>query len=134
LTLSPRELAGHPAGENIGFEPYHLERAPHPLTNRPFGSLSLLQAERDVAGDGKVREERIVLEDHGDLSLVRALLVHRFTQQPHLSAILVRLLKAGQQPQSRGFPTAGGAEYREELAAVDVERDAVDCLQVSEGL
>ena len=47
------------------------EETPHRRADLASGMLSRLQAERDVLGDGQVREERVVLEDDADVAPVR---------------------------------------------------------------
>ncbi len=134
LPLAAGELAGHPVGEDIGLEPDHLQRPPDPVGDLGFGGFPLLQPEGDVPRDREVGKERVVLEDHRHLALVGPLLVHRLAQQPNLTAVVVRLLEAGQQPEGGGLAAAGGAQQGKELAPVDVERDVVHGLHVSKGL
>src|SRR5262249_60473005 len=82
------------------------------------------QPESHVLEDREVREERIRLEDGVHVALVRR---QRGDVDPaQLDPSLGRLLEAADHPQRRRLAAARGAEEREELAAVDVERDAVD--------
>jgi hypothetical protein len=95
LPLASGDLARHPLAEDLGPKPHHLERPPHPLRDLGLGRLALLQAEGDVALDGEMGKERVILEHHGDLALVGPLLVDGLPQQLHLAAILVWLFEAG---------------------------------------
>ena len=59
----------------------------------------------------------------------------RATSSPReLDPALVGELEAGDEPQRRGLARARGAEQREELAARDVEVDAVDGREAAEAL
>src|SRR5262249_30533016 len=71
-----------------------------------------------------VRPERVVLEDHADLALVRRQAAHDTIAEADLPA--VRLVEAGKQAKQRRLPAAGGAEEREQLSVADPELDAVD--------
>src|SRR4029079_16621569 len=89
-----------------------------------------LEPERDVVGNRHVGEERVALEDRVDVPLVR--------RQAHGVAVAEEvppgrpLPEAADHPQGRRLAAAGRAEEREERAARDLERDAVDSPQVAE--
>ena len=74
-----------------------------------------LQAEADIVGDIHVGEQRIGLEHHADLALVRP-------AAPVMSCPSTRMvpavgrLEAGDHAQDRGLAAAGRAEQRDELA------------------
>ena len=79
-----------------------------------------------------MRKQRVALEHHVDRPPVgRHAGKVRAVEQ---DAALVRRLEAGEQAQQRGLAAAGGTEQREELALVDVERQAVDRGEVAEAL
>ena len=109
-----------------------LERllgAPAPLR---LGDLAHAQPVGDVLRDGHVREQRVVLEDRVDVARVgrQVLDLHA----PELDAAAVGQLEAGDQPQRRRLARPGRAEQREELAVPDLERDAVDRLDLAVAL
>ena len=82
-----------------------------------------LQAEPDVLGDGQVREERVVLEDHADPALLGRYPRSgaRDSAAVDLDGASARLLEPGDEAQERGLPTAGGPEDGDDLTAVDAE-------------
>jgi len=71
-----------------------------------------------------VREERVGLEDRVDGATVRRAVAHLLAVDVH--AARGRELEAGDHPQRRRLPAAGGTEEREELAVLDVEVERVD--------
>src|SRR5207248_5572382 len=82
------------------------------------------EAEADVLEDREMREERIRLEDGVDVALVGRLAGDGLLAEVDRAG--VRLLEASDHPQRRRLATAGGAEEREEAAALDLQRDVVD--------
>ena len=122
LALAAGELPRLAAA--VALEPHERERlarAPAPL-----GPRHLLHAEPvlDVVLHGHVREERVVLEDRVDVARVGRQL--RDVLAAELDAALVRLLEARDHAQRRRLAGAGRAEHGEELAAPDLQVDAVD--------
>ena len=92
----------------------HLEQLADALPDLVLRALPDLQPEADVVGDGHVREQRVGLEHHADVALVR---------RPVGDVLAVdrdragrRLLEAGDHPQRRRLAAAGRAEERHELA------------------
>ena len=82
--------------------------------------LAQAQAERDVLVHREVRVERVVLEHHRDVALLRRQLVDDALADEELAA--GDLLEAGDHPQRRRLAAAGRADEHEELAVLDVER------------
>ena len=78
-----------------------------------------LQGEAHVVGDGHVRVQSVVLEDHCDVAVLR---LHRgdiiATDE---DATLVDLFQAGQHAQSRGLTAARRADQHQELAVLNVK-------------
>ena len=70
LLLAARQLA-RVAVALVG-QVDQLEQLADPLADLVLRPLADLQAEADVVGDGHVREQRVRLEDHPDVALVRA--------------------------------------------------------------
>ena len=97
-----------------------------------FGRPFRCEPERDVVVDRHVREERVALEHGVDVPLVR--------RQPDDVAVAEedppgrRLLEAADHPQGRRLPASRRTEQREEGAARDLERDAVDGEHLAEPL
>ena len=124
-----RPTAG-PAAVARARQAHRLEHLQHALPDLGALLLPPPQPERDVVEDVEVREERVALEDGVHLPLVRRRRRHVGAVEQDLAA--VRPLEAGDQPQRRRLAATGRSEQREELAAVDVQVDAVDRDDVGE--
>ncbi len=83
-----------------------------------------LEAEHDVLGDRKVREERVRLEHHRDVALRGRTARHVATADQDAPA--VALLESRDQAQRRRLPAARRSEQHVERALVKRERHAVD--------
>ena len=95
-------------------------------------ALAHLQTEGDVVADGHVLEGRVVLEDEADVALLRP---HpgRVDAVDHDRA-RVGLLQPGDDPEQRRLARAARPEQRGQRAALDLERDVVEGLEVAEAL
>jgi hypothetical protein len=93
------------------------------LVNVVFGPPP--QSELDVLLHGQVWKKRVVLEDSADVALVGLQMLDAGAIQPDLAD--GRLLETGHQPERGCLSAARGTEQREELAASDLKRNAVDC-------
>ena len=71
-----------------------------------------------------MRVERVVLEDHGDVAVLRRDVGHVALADE--DAPLVDLLEAGEHAQGGGLSASGGADEDEELAVGDLEVELVD--------
>jgi hypothetical protein len=96
-------------------------------SSHPGGDLALdagdLQREAHVLGDGHVRVERVVLEDHRDVAVLR-----RDVGDVAVADEDARrrdLLEAREHPQAGRLAAAGGADEHEELAVGDLEVELV---------
>ena len=69
LTLAARQLAG--LALEVVLEPEHPRHLAHPPLALGLLHLRDLQREADVLRDGQVRIERVVLEDHRDVAVLR---------------------------------------------------------------
>ena len=78
-----------------------------------------LQREAHVVGDGHVRVERVVLEDHRDVAVLRRHVGDVAVADEDVA--VVDLFEAGEHAQGGGLATAGGADEDEEFAVFDVE-------------
>ena len=94
----------------------------------------LLAAEKDVLGDGQGRQDRLLLEDHGDAGiegLARRSDVDRLAVDQNVA--LVGLIDAVQHLEQRGLAGAVLADEADDLALVDGEADIVQRLHAGEG-
>ena len=89
------------------------------LVDVGLGHLAQLEAEREVVADRHVRVERVALEDHGDVAILRGDVVDDPVADQELA--LGDLLEPGDHPQARGLPATGGADEHHELAVADLE-------------
>ena len=85
--------------------------------------LAQAQAERDVVGDRQVRVERVVLEDHRDVAILRGEVVHDALADRDRP--VADLLEAGDHAQRGRLAAARRSDEDEELAVLDVERQVL---------
>ena len=83
-----------------------------------------LEREAHVLGDGHVRVQRVVLEDHRDVAILRRDV--RDVAIADQDAAVVDLFEAGEHAQSGRLAAAGGSDQDEELAVGDLQVDLVD--------
>ena len=130
LALATRQTPGLAVGERRDLEGLqHLRDA---LGDLDLGLLQHLEAKAHLPGDGHVREQREVLEHHGDVALPRRIPGRLLAADQ--DAAVVGLLEAGDAAQRRGLAAARGAEQADELSLLDLERDAVDGGEVAVAL
>ena len=101
-------------------------RLAHTTVDLRLRHVSLPQAECHVGVHVHVRVERVVLEDHRDVALLRGQVVD--DAPADRDGPVGDLLEARDHAQGRRLAAAGRADEHEELAVVDVER------QVEHGL
>ena len=110
-------------------EAEHLGGLVDPALDLILGRLPQLQAERQVLLDRHVRVERVVLEHHGDVPVLRRQVVD------HPVADLDRaagdLLEPGDGPQRGGLAAPGGTDEYHELAVFDVKAQVVNGLDAA---
>ncbi|ORE91266.1 phenol hydroxylase [Aurantimonas sp. 22II-16-19i] len=94
--------------------------------------LAHLEAEADVPRDGKVRVERVGLEDHRDVAVLRMHLAHRAAVDADVAA--ARLDQPGDDVEEGRLAAARRPEQDEELAARKVDVDALQRLHGAVGL
>ncbi|KAF0148833.1 MAG: Uncharacterized protein FD187_1628 [bacterium] len=86
------------------------------------------QAEGDVAGDGKVRKQGVILEHHADAARLRrqrpAGRADALAGQADVAG--ARRVEAGDEAQHGGLAAAGGAQQTADLAFLQAEGDAVE--------
>ena len=78
-----------------------------------------------------MRIERVGLEHHGDVAILRMQLVDPVAVDADLAT--GDLLQPCDHPQQRGLPAAGRADEHDEFAVLDVEVDAMQHLHVAVG-
>ena len=88
--------------------------------------LAQAQPEGDVLGDGQVRVERVVLEDHRDVALLRRHVVDDAAADRDRA--VGDVLEPGDHAQRGRLAAARRADEHEELAVRDVERQVEDGL------
>ncbi len=117
LLLPPRQLGRQPVGHAV--QPHHRECARDLGGTGRGGHLAHGQRIGHVLAHRHVREQRVVLEHHAEIALVR----RRPRDRPAIQQDLAgrRRFEAGQHHQGGRLAGARGAQQREELAAPDVE-------------
>jgi len=86
--------------------------------------LGDLEGERHVLPHGHVRVQRVGLEDHRDVAILRRELVHDLAV--HAQLAVADVLQAGDHVQRRGFAAAGRPDEDDELAVGDVQVQVAD--------
>jgi len=97
-----------------------------------LGSLAHLQPEPDVVGHVHVREQRVGLEDHADVPLVRRSVGDVLAVDRDRAG--ARLLEARDHPQGRGLAATRGAEEGHELAFLRLQVEVRDRDRLAEAL
>ena len=117
LLLSTGELVRHPVLQLVDLhETQEFERLGLDLVPR---ILPVLQAERDVALDRQVREDRIVLEHHADVALAGVDEIDPVVVEEEIPSL--DRVESGDHAQQRRLSASGGAEEREEFALPDLQ-------------
>ena len=117
-------------GERLGLAVQVLGQAEdlgglaHALVDLGLGGAGDLQGEAHVVVHGHVRVERVVLEDHGDVTVL-GLNVGDVAVTDE-DAAGVDVLQAREHAQGGGLTAAGGANEYEELAIGDLEVESVN--------
>ena len=91
---------------------------------RPAGARPRGEAEGDVVEDAHVAEERVVLEDEADMALADAEPKSVLAGEQHQAG--GGEIEAGEDAQERRLAGARGPEQGDELAGVDIERNAME--------
>ena len=89
-----------------------------------FGHFAHHQAEADIVGDAHMRKQRVGLEHHGGVALMRRHLGHAPVAEPDVAGIGHE--ETGDHAQGRGLAAAGGPEQGQEFAVGDVQAHAID--------
>ncbi len=97
-----------------------------------LGDASHLQGEAHVVGDGHVRVQRVVLEHHGDVPVLRGQVGDVAIADHDLPG--VHLFEASEHAQRGGLAATGGSDQHHELAVPDLEVQLVDGWVVGAGI
>ena len=130
---SPRAGAGRrrgwPAcGRGAAVRSSDLRRLLAPCArSRPCPPCASLSAKPMFSPHGHVRVERVVLEHHRDVAVLRRLVVDDLAADLQLA--VGDVLEPGDHPQRGRLPAAGRADEDHELAVGDVEVDVLDGLE-----
>src|SRR5271166_2698852 len=108
---------------------HHFERALDARRDIGLWSLSDRKWEGDVLLDAHVREERVVLEHHADIALIRRKPIDRLAGEGDHA--LARSFEAGQHIEGGGLTGTGWPEERQEFAAPDRQTQSFDGLEVA---
>jgi hypothetical protein len=124
LPLAAGELRG--LAVEVLCQVEHAARLLHALVDLLVGDLREPEREAHVLAHGHVRVERVVLEDHRDVAVLRLELVDHLVADPQLA--LRDLLEARDHAQGRRLPAARRADEDHELAIADLEVHVPDGL------
>ena len=121
LTLAAGEVGRLAVEEVVEVEDSsRLLDAPAPVL---LVDLLHLEVEADVLGHGHVRVQRVRLEDHRDVAILRRHIGDVSVADQDVA--VVDRLESGQHPQRRGLSAARGADEHEELAVADLEVEGI---------
>jgi hypothetical protein len=82
------------------------------------------ESEAHVVRDGQERQEPVVLEDHGDITLLSRLSSDPLAADQHFPGFYSR--HSGHYPQQRRFPASRRADDDEQFAGIGEERHVVE--------
>ncbi len=124
LALTAREILGR-AVEIIA-EPQQLGRLGHGGGGLLLGDIAQAQAEAHVLGHAQMRVERVILEHHGDVAVLRLDIV----DHPPVDRDRARghILEPGDHPEHRRLAAARATDQRDEFAVVHGEIHPMDHL------
>lgn len=117
LLLATGKLRRITPGEGVELD--HRQRALDPFLHVGLAHAADAEGKGQVLGHGHVREQRIVLEHHADVALVRRDIVDRATGQEDFAG--GGGFETGQHHQAGGLAGPGGAEQGEEFALANVQ-------------
>src|SRR5438105_12824419 len=107
-----------------------LEQLAHPAVAVGALLAADTQPERDILAGGHVREQRVRLEDHSHVALVRRDVRHVLAVDDDRAR--VGAVEAGDESQRRRLTAPGWAEQREELPFAELDLDPVEGLDGAE--
>ena len=122
LLLPARQLLRQAFGE--GGQLHQVERRPHLRVTVGSRQPAHAQREGDVLRDRHVREQRIALEHHAEVALLRRQRGDVPPVEQHRT--LAWRDEAGHRHQDRRLPRSGRAEQRQELPLPHFQRHVID--------
>ena len=125
LPLAARERARLALEELLDLE--DPRRPPHALVDLLLRQLAQLEPEGEVLLDGHVRVERVALEDHRDVPVLRSQVVDDSVADADLA--VADLLEAGEHPQRGRLAAAGRPDEDHQLGVLDLELEVVHGLR-----
>ena len=117
----PESWRGKPVGQRAELD--EAQRVADLLVDLGLGRAAHLERKGDVARHGEVRKQRIALEHHAEVALVRRQVLDRLAVQQDAAA--GRRHEARDRHQHRGLARARRSEQRQELATRDAQRHVV---------
>ena len=125
LALAARERARLALEELLDLQ--DLRGAADALLHLLLRQLAQLEPEGEVLLDGHVRVERVALEDHRDVAVLRRQVVDDSVADADLA--VADLLEAREHPQGGRLPAARGPHEHHQLAVLDCEVEVPDGLR-----
>ena len=102
----------------------HRCRLAHARGDLGLAGAAQFQAETQVLGHAHVRIQRVALEHHRDVAILRRDLVHHAVADTQLAA--ADRLQARDHPQQGGLAAARRPDQHQQFAVVDLEAGVVD--------
>ena len=122
LLLSAGQRIGHTI--RILIDLYQLQELFRFGSDHVLGHLPVLQTEGNVLAHGHVREDRIVLEYHADVSLAG---IHIVDQRiVKIKFAVFNRVESGNHAQQRGLSAAGRPQQREEFTVAYIQTQIVN--------
>ena len=121
LLLASGELGDFAIG--VCLHPDRREGLFYPGISFGAGHFAFFQAERDILGDGHVGPERVALEHHPGIALVRREVGDIVVVKENPA--FVGDIESGNIAQKGGLSAAAGSEKKENLARFDPESNAI---------
>ena len=117
LSLSTGERLGLAVQQLLQIQ--DLRRLTHLAVDLILGDLPQGQGKRHVVVDRHMGIERIVLKNHGDVSVLRLYIVHFHTVDQKFA--FGDVLQSRDHPQGRGLPAAGWSDENDEFLVFDFQ-------------
>ena len=120
LPLAAGELGG--TARFLAGELNQIEHVANPVAD--VIARAAAQAEFDVVAHREMRKERVVLKDRAYIALIGFQMLDAGAVEADFA--VGGFFKSGDESQCGGLAASGGTEQREELAAREVQRNAID--------
>jgi hypothetical protein len=114
----------------VAVEVHELEHPRHALRDLRRRHVARAQAVSDVAADGQIRKDRVVLEHHAGVAPVRGQRVDALAAEA--DGARLNVAKARDHAQQRRLAAARRPEQREEFAVANLERDIAHRVHIAE--